>query len=167
MPFSEPQHVPLLLSGAKMQTTRQPRKRPLKVGEILHCWFKPRQKKSCKNCIVPQSKDAISCMKYGDFCANHSNFFGKAKVTGILHFDNSKSNHVAADSEYNTYMPIIAWECTLAGFDRQPEAFMEAWARADGFADFKEAHKWFTKSTGNDQWMFLPFDVIIFKPGWV
>ncbi len=38
LPFSIPEHVPLLLSGAKKQTTRQPRKRPLKVGDILHAF---------------------------------------------------------------------------------------------------------------------------------
>jgi hypothetical protein len=51
----------------------------------------------------------------------------------------------------------------IDGFDMQSEKFMEAWAKADGFSSLQEAHEYFTKSTKNSQWMFQPWDVILFE----
>jgi hypothetical protein len=45
----------------------------------------------------------------------------------------------------------------------QPEKFMEAWAKADGFSGLQEANEYFTKSTKNSQWMFQAWDVILFE----
>jgi hypothetical protein len=81
--FSEPAHVPMLLNGRKQQTTRLPRKNPIKIGDTLHCYFKSRLGKgTCKNCIEQE------CVYYeGDEttpCPEWNNFFGTAKVTEII-----------------------------------------------------------------------------------
>lgn len=170
MSFSEPSHVPLLLSGQKCQTTRAPRKTPLKVGDILHCYYKSRQRKTCGNCIGQNCKTYYA-IEFGGVsqkvstCSEHRNFFEMAKVTGILHCNNIFAMN-SNKFDFNTQIFKLS-EKWINGFDSQPEIFMEQWARADGFANLAEADKWFTKSTKNSLWMMQPWDVIIFESGWV
>jgi len=167
MSFSISAHIPLILSGAKKQTTRAPRKNPLKVGDKLYCYYKPRQKKGCKNCIttdackIPILKRYTQELRNFPPCDRHNNFFGIAKITGILHFNNIMSmNAHSLDYETRTFKLTERW---IDGFDMQPETFMEAWAKADGFSSLQEAHEYFMKATKNSQWMFLPWDVILFE----
>ena len=169
MSFSISAHIPLILSGAKKQTTRAPRKNPLKVGDKLYCYYKPRQKKGCKNCIttdackIPILKRYTQELRNFPPCDRHNNFFGIAKITGILHFNNIMSmNAHSLDYETRTFKLTERW---IDGFDMQPETFMEAWAKADGFSSLQEAHEYFMKATKNSQWMFQPWDVIIFELG--
>lgn len=63
--------------GNKRQTTRLPRKRPLKVGDTLHVYFKSRAKKTCDNCITRH------CISENTPCDSHTNKFGNAVITGI------------------------------------------------------------------------------------
>jgi hypothetical protein len=50
--FSDSNHVPLILDGRKAQTTRRPRKNPIKVKDTLRVYFRSRMKKgTCLNCI--------------------------------------------------------------------------------------------------------------------
>ncbi len=174
MPFSIPEHIQLLLSGAKKQTTRQPRKTPLKVGDILHCWYKPRQRKTCGNCIVQNCKTYYATEFGGasqkvSTCSEHRNFFGIAKVTEIMRF-RPQISPFAIPPVRCSYADLAKMDGFVSNNDllgNQNEKFMEAWARADGFANLEEAHKWFTKSTKNGLWMMQPWDVIIFTPAWV
>jgi hypothetical protein len=161
MPFTIPSHIPLILSGTKRQTTRAPRKNPLKLGDTLYCYYKPRQKKGCRNCIQIEKGNCWAVNVDMSPCTKHNNFFGEAKVTGILHLNNIMSiNEHTLDYKTQTFKLTERW---IEGFDRQPEKFMEAWAKADGFSSLQEAHEYFTKSTKNSQWMSLPWDVIIFE----
>jgi hypothetical protein len=167
MPFTIPMHIPLILSGAKKQTTRAPRKNPLELGDKLYCYYKPRQKKGCRNCIttdtckIPLAKRPTQELWNFPPCDHYNNFFGEAKVTGILHLNNIMSmNEHSIDYENRMFKLTERW---IEGFDRQSEKFMEAWAKADGFLGLKEAHEYFTKSTKNSQWMFQAWDVILFE----
>ena len=137
MPFSIIFQVPLILDGRKRQTTRLPRKTPLKVGDVLFCWYKPRQKKTCKNCIIQDCHEAIpDDEKDLTRCKRHTNFFGRAVVDSIISF-----------------------QC-IDG------AFLEYWARHDGFENYDHADTWFVEQYGTG-WSQLPFQVIEFIPGWV
>lgn len=66
-----------LQSGNKRQTTRLQRKRPLKVGDTLHVYFKSRAKKTCDNCITRH------CISENIPCDSHTNKFGTAVITNI------------------------------------------------------------------------------------
>jgi len=165
MPFSIPEHVPLLLDGRKVQTTRRPRKKPLKVGDVLHCYFKPRQKASCRNCITfcqynyeRRQHFGYSCMPTAlRPCNIWSNYFGEAKIVEIEHF--WKLEHWPDNRDpVHTYYSLLG---------NRREAHMEQWAKFDGFANLQEAHKWFVASSKNDAWMFDDWDVIAFEPQWV
>lgn len=188
MPFTIPTHIPLILSGAKRQTTRAPRKNPLKLGDKLYFYYKPRQKKGCKNCIttdacnIPIPQRSTQELRNFPPCEHHNNFFWEAKVVGILHFDSSKSDYIAeshqrgwivfhpdfksnfiGEAQHEKYIPTVKWSYSLASLGNQPENFMTAWAKADGFSGLQEAHEYFMKATKNSQWMFQPWDVIIFE----
>lgn len=170
LPFSIPEQVPLIISGKKGQTTRRPGR--YKVGDTLHCWFKPRQKKTCGNCIKSGSTDCK--LYYHDaqlglkvvVCSEHRNFFGEAKVTNILHVGTIHFEYNDAHAPYESYASETG-ERWINAFNKQNESFLEAWARADGFANFAKADKWFKKSTEDDKWMFRPWDVVIFEPEWI
>lgn len=169
LPFSIPEQVPLIISGKKGQTTRRPGR--YKVGDILHCWFKPRQKKTCGNCIIQDCKtkfvlrDAAGHQVSISTCSEHRNFFGKARVTGVLHCSNIFAmNSNKFDFETQVFKLSERW---INGFDSQPEVFLGQWARADGFANFAEADRWFKKSTKDENWVVQPWDVVIFEPGWI
>ncbi len=142
MSFSEPFHVPLILSGEKRQTTRQPRKRALKVGQVLNCYFKPRQKKGCGNCINFRYEDR-GCVD-GVGCSYWRNYFGQAVILFIKPLD------------------IISMDDEEAS----------DWAERDGFESFEKADEWFSAKysqggiDGSD-WVNWTWDVITFDPRWV
>lgn len=167
MPFKISSHILPILSGAKKQTTRAPRKNPLKLGDKLYCYYKPRQKKGCRNCIttdackIPISKRFTQELRNFPPCDHYNNFFGEAKITGILHLNNIMAmNEHTLDYETQIFKLSERW---IEGFDKQSEKFMEAWAKADGFSNLQEANEYFTKSTKNSQWMFKTWDVILFE----
>jgi len=166
MSFSIPEQISLLLSGKKRQTTRTPGR--YKVGDILHCWYKPRQKKTCGNCLVPVCKTYYA-MEFGGSsqkektCSEHRNFFGKANARIIIHCGEKKFSQ---GIEYDHLLAIDGVELHIDYLGNQNEAFLESWAHADGFANFQEAHKWFLKSTKNPQWMYQEWDIIVFEPEW-
>ncbi len=158
MPFTEPSHIDKLLSGAKRQTTRQPRKKPLEVGDVLYCYYKPRQKPGCKNCIrQPCAHENDIRRPFIKDCSEWRNYFGEAEIVEIEHFWRVQHWPEVRGNESAYY----------SSFGTRPEKFMENWAKADGFADLQEAHKWFVKSTKNHQWMFQDYDVIFFRPRWL
>ncbi len=139
------------------------------MGDILHCWYKPRQKNTCGNCLVPVCKTYYA-MEFGGSsqkektCSEHRNFFGKANARIIIHCGEKKYSQ---GIEYDHLLAIDGVELHIDYLGNQNEVFLESWARADGFANFQEAHKWFLKSTKNPQWTFQSWDIIIFKPEWV
>ncbi|KCZ71616.1 hypothetical protein ANME2D_02351 [Candidatus Methanoperedens nitroreducens] len=161
MPFSIDFQVPLILDGRKRQTTRLPRKTPLKVEDILYCYYKPRQKKSCSNCLVPHGKKCLFLEEHpylydvaGGGCASYTHFFGKAEITSIIkarHSDNIPEYEIA------NYEPLM-WKWS--------DGALNDWAVADGFNSFEEADTWFSKSWG-PAWKELEWDIITFEPDWV
>lgn len=141
MQFSEPSHVAKLLEGRKRQTTRKARKRNLKVGDVLQCYYKPRmQRGTCKNCISQRTAECTyhEMNETVDCCLKWNNYFGEATVAKI-------ENVVFAEQSA---------QCRIA------------WARADGFLHFVEADHWFAAHYGND-WQFMEWQVIHFVPHWV
>lgn len=145
--FSIREHVPLILSGEKAQTTRLIGKRKLAVGDTLYLYFKPRMKKgTCLNCIRPDcpdfsidTPDDKDC-RFTNYLGGHNwkNYFGEAIIESLL-----------------SIKEILDWDWNAR----------DEWAKLDGFKDFREANKWFTKKYGKD-WMNLPFQVISWKPKW-
>jgi len=137
--FSEPAHIPLILQGLKTQTTRRPRKIPLKQGDKLYMYYQNRLKKSCTNCIVETCQNSAihSGSTSKKCCERHSNFFGVATVLKIEDFD-----------------PYLLSREAL-----------EKWAQADGFKNYKEAYRWFTTVYGRD-WENELFEIIYFKGDW-
>ncbi len=148
MGFSDPKHIPLILDGSKAQTTRKPRKNPIKVGDVLQVYYKPRMRQSCNNCInyhIITGKVCPVIISDSHYCPKHINFVGTAKVIKIVSFHeltNFNSNDL---SEY--------------------AAVLYQWARADGFKDFQEADEWFTRVHGSN-WMFKDWDIIYFDGDW-
>lgn len=153
--FSIPQQIPLILSGEKPQTTRQPRKVPLKVGDVLYCYYKPRHAKNCDNCICYCDEDP-GCVK-GVGCSYWHNYFGEAKVTRIEHY--WLPNYWKWDIPTNEYY--------FHRFGAQTESTMIKWAELDGFTSLNDAHNYFTNSVKNPQWMFMDWDVITLKGEWL
>ncbi len=154
--FSVPQHIPLILSGRKAQTTRIPRKprangkKPYGVGEKVQLYYRSRQKKGCSNCII---RDYINRdMLVGDahLCESHLNFFGESVITEIDHY---WTLPIDTDFGYEFWM-----DSTL-GF--LPDDEKDLWAKLDGFPDgFSQAHEFFYGETGDANWMFKDLDVI-------
>ena len=152
MSFSEPGHIPLLISGEKAQTTRQPRKNPVKVGDILYCYYKPRQKDSCRNCITPCRIDFERRQHFGYSympaalkpCEKWNKFFGEAVVSVVKPLD----------------------------FANMTGEEVDDWAVADGFENFEKADAWFTQKysvrgiDGSD-WINWRWEVIVFTPRWI
>jgi len=142
--FSDAKHVPLILNGMKAQTTRKPRKNPIKEGDILHVYFKSRMAKDCKNCIkqtcnfeghkLPRDTPGLIAQR----CGAHTNYFGTATAIIVEDFD-----------------PLLL-----------SPAALEAWAQADGFQNFEKANEWFTKVHGKD-WIYKPWVIIYFKGDWL
>jgi hypothetical protein len=138
--FSDSKHVPLILDGRKAQTTRTPRKNPIKEGDTLHVYFRPRMKKTCENCITDCYASVLhgEPIKVKDGCYSHSNYFGTAIAIKVEEFD-----------------PLLL----------SPDA-LEAWAKADGFESWEEANTWFTKVHGPD-WIYKHWDIIYFEGDWI
>jgi hypothetical protein len=84
MSFSIPDQVLKLLDGRKQQTTRLNRKRPLKIGDTLYCYYKPRMKQSCINCINYSDED-LGCISYVG-CSYWDNYFGEAEIIQLRSF---------------------------------------------------------------------------------
>lgn len=171
MDFTEPEHVSMLQDWIKMQTTRPPRKIPIKVGETLYCYYKPRMKACCWNCIHPQCIHSNSWnarkLPYAkiESCDKHTNYFGEAKAIEIIHrwatWDSTQGR--SPDWKKNRFDIRL---CDLGDGERH------AWAVADGFRDFNEADEWFTekyskKGVDGSDWIHWDWDVIRFKPGWI
>ncbi len=138
--FSEPAHVPLILDGRKRQTTRQERKNPIKVGDILQVYYKSRCAKTCLNCIKICPQGLKRCSVYRNFGC-HRNFFGTALVTSV----ETIFPHLMTDEE------------------------REAWAKADGFDSWTKAALWFGAKYGKkfENWRVVPWVVIKFAPAWL
>jgi hypothetical protein len=166
-PFSIEDHVSKLLSGEKKQTTRKANR--CSFYDILHCWYKPRLKKTCYNCIAEDcnysklNSNGIVQLK-DKFCSSHRNFFGTAKIESIMKV--RIDEHIP---EYNmaNYTKI---------FSLQSDQEREEWARRDGFKNFAEADRWFKKNEKKkypwmDQekypWMDQEWDIITFDPDWI
>lgn len=160
MPFTEPEHVELLLEGTKKQTTRLPRKHPVKIGETLYCYYKPRMKASCNNCIAYNNEDT-DCV-HGNKCHYWHNYFGEAKAILTEHYWNPLSfPEVINDGSDHRF-------AQFAELVKEPEgkAMLEEWATKDGFLSFKQADKWFIEHHGMG-WMNKDLDVITFEPKWL
>ncbi len=158
--FSYPKHIPLILSGQKSQTTRQPRKprangtKPYSVNEKVQLYYRSRQKKTCGNCIVGQpcnfhqTHGRLVNETY-DRCASHSNFFGEAVITEINHYW-SRPLEISEGFEY--------WMgSTLGHLDDEEQ---DLWAVLDGFKNFDEAHDFFYAETADAEWAYKDLDVI-------
>ncbi len=144
--FSDPKHVPLIISGEKAQTTRKPRKNPIKVGDTLHVYFKLRMAKTCENCIFEKCICSVQNRKgvfLGEDCAQQTNFFGTAKVIRVAKLRETTSL-------------IENWR----------DDIKEWWANLDGFSSFAEANEWFTRVHGPD-WQAQDWDVIYFEGDWL
>lgn len=137
MPFSDPNHIKPLLDGRKRQTTRKPRKRPLKVGDTLYCWYRPRIKKTCDNCINNCPGLKRQFMGYAG-CEFHDNKFGTAIITAIT-----------TTKIYN-----------LSSEER------ELWALNDGFNSYRQAANWFEMHYGSN-WEHIEWTIIRFDPDWI
>ena len=146
MGFSDQKHVPMILNGTKRQTTRKPRKNSITVKDTLYCYFKPRMKSSCKNCISPTCKNSVVTSQEWPIidCFGHVNKFGNAKVIGIRH----------VGSENTAY------------FSEWMDDSLNRWAINDGFENFKEADEWFTRVHGPD-WKSQEWDIIYFEGDWL
>lgn len=139
MSFSEPEHVPMLLDGRKQQTTRKPRKNPVRHGDTLHCYYLSRMKKdTCTNCLTPSTLPKGCSITETGKCPGWNNLFGKALVTHV-------------------------WTTKITTLSSEEK---EQWAIADGFKDFAHADKWFTASHGPG-WQDEEWDIIYFMPGWL
>jgi hypothetical protein len=90
-------------------------------------------------------------------CDRWANYFGAAEVVDIQHhyktWPEDHREHI--DNGY------------YALFGDMPEIALEKWAKADGFSDLQEAHRWFVKSSKDPMWMFRDWDVVVFEPRWV
>lgn len=139
--FSGLKHVPLILNGRKAQTTRKPRKNPVKAGDNLYVYYKSRMRKTCENCIFRKCNYSVQNREYcfkDESCAQHTNYFGTAIAIKVEDFDPHSLSLNA----------------------------LEEWAQADGFQNYKEANEWFTKVHGKD-WIYQPWVIIYFKGDWV
>ena len=148
MSFSE--FVTQLKNGTKRQTTRRPRRYPLKVGDILKCYYKQRAKKTCDNCLNYSPMDKSCVDNVG--CSFHFNLFGPATITELINADTIRANDSGFTSEY-----IFDY---MTGDDR------DKWAVEDGFDSFKRADEWFTEKNGPG-WMKKEWEIIKFNPWWV
>lgn len=160
--FSIPEHIPLIKSGKKAQTTRIPRKprsngKPAySVGDKIQLYYRSRQKDTCNNCIVDQpcgykAKIGIPIPA----CTSHIDFFGETTVTEIIHYD---GNHQYAENGNEIWMG-----CTIGHLDDEDR---ESWAVADGFKNWDAADDWFVrlKNDGYDNfWHNRSYDVITWE----
>ena len=164
--FSIPRMIPDILSGKKAQTTRIPRKprkngaKPYSVGELGQLYYKSRMAHDfCKNCLVSScphgQKPRIS---NGGCTYPWTNFFGKSDIIGINHY--TKADHLEmCEQTHTALLGNEMWAGVHIGELKESE--VNAWAIADGFPEgINEAHEFFVKSTGDEEWMFKDLDVI-------
>ena len=162
--FSIPEHIDLIKSAKKSQTTRIPRKSrkdgapAYKVGDKAQLYYRSRQKKSCTNCLKfdPSLKfDPIMCdideTVFEDCCTNHTNFFGESEIIEIRHYD---VGHYYEDG-HEFWMGMFLGSL--------PADERESWAIADGFKNWKESYLWFVNSTKSNIWEYRALDVIVWK----
>jgi len=142
--FSEPVHVQKIVDGSKRQTTRQPRKSPIKEGDSARLYYRVRMKPCCQNCINPECPYAVQGELECDYaktglkrfaCDQHINFFGNAKITSVK---------------------------TIL-FTEMPYLWKAAWALSDGFESWEQADKWFSEHNG-PHWTSFPWVVITWEP---
>ena len=138
--FSIREQIPLLISGKKQQTTRLIRTNSIKEGSKLYCYFKPRQKKMCSNCIslackIPFERRGHQDLKNYPPCDKWNNYFGKAEVI-----------HVRPFSLYRF--------------------ILEKWAISDGFENIDRAMDWLDKTHPGWESHMDDFVVITFIPMW-
>lgn len=141
MIFSEPKHVRMLRNGLKPQTTRTPRKNPVKEGDILHCYYRSRMAKTCANCVNAECEFSVlgdKAAEKGYKCEKHTSFIGVATVTKVAH----------------PKFPIMQ------------QSVKDLWAVQDGFKDWNEANQWFVDHHGPD-WQDTDFEVIMFDGHWL
>ena len=146
--FSIPEHIALIKSGKKSQTTRIPRKQKsaFVIGSQVHLYYRSRIKASCDNCL---EKRAIRDCITGFMCDAHTNFFGKTWIKEIIHYHNS--NYKENGNE--------VWiGHTLRDADAGDK---ETWAHTDGFDSYRLADEYFSISTKDPQWDLRDLDVII------
>lgn len=139
--FSEQSHVKKILDGRKRQTTRLPRKYPIKEGDFAQLYFMSRMKRgNCRGCITNCSISKISdCLDYD--CQDWDNFFGNAKITSVETINFSKMDAEA----------------------------LEEWAQADGFDSWQSAAIWFTETYSKKlpNWRKADWVVIKWNPQWM
>jgi hypothetical protein len=132
-----------LLSGSKQQTTRQQTDR-IKVDDIVHIYNQQRKRITDKPlrhlteagmAMVQEGYPFIKSEMYAD--GFHAHFLGKVVITQVRNI-----------------IPI-----EMCGDD------LNAWAVADGFADFATARCWFEIRYGA-QWMHQRWTVIKWD-GWL
>ena len=154
--FSIPEHIDLIKSAKKSQTTRIPRKSrkdgapAYKVGDKAQLYYRSRQKKSCMNClkfnpILCDIKDHNGC------CTNHTNFFGESEIIEIRHYD--------VGPYYENGHEL--WMGMFLGSLHTDER--ESCAIADGFKNWKESYLWFVNITKSSIWDYRALDVIVWK----
>ena len=147
--FSIPEHIGLIKSVKKSQTTRIPRMfrkngaPAYKVGDKAQLYYRSRMKASCDNCI-------LNCGKVPNinWCEQHTNFFGESEITKIIHYH---------DGDYKENGNEVWMGYTMA---HMLEDDLDSWAVADGFIDFNNASDYFKTSHG-DNWVYLNWDVIV------
>lgn len=169
--FSIPEHVPLILSGTKAQTTRIPRKprkngaKPYSVGELAQLYYRSRQKASCHNCILIDTPNCRQHRGFDNYCKYHSNFFGESVITTIIHYTNQMLPGMLRTSQdgHEMWMPT---------FDKLDCGEQVSWAIADGFSSFAEADEWFStveyiengkKCTYGKDWIKKDWDCILWN----
>jgi len=146
--FSE--FVNQLKDGSKRQTTRHPRRYPLKVGDFLKCFYKQRAKKTCNNCLNYSQFDKGCVGKIK--CSYHFNLFGYATITELINAQTIRDSDSGFTSQYI--------------FDYMTSDDREQWAIDDGFDSFEQADKWFIGKYGYS-WMKMEWEIIKFNPWWV
>jgi len=157
--FSIPEHIDLIKSAKKSQTTRIPRKSrkngapAYKVGDKVQLYYKSRMKASCANCIKIEC-DRRKYILPNDlkikWCKAHSNIFGESEIIEIRHYDVGPYYENGFEFWMSNYLGNL------------PEDEKKSWAVADGFSGgWKEANHWFAHNTQNNLWAFEPLDVIV------
>ena len=161
--FSIPEHIPLIKSRTKHQTTRVPRKvrrdgtPPYKVGDKIQLYYRSRMRLSCDNCIIqpcPNQEDKdkmIPGLKIRT-CSMWDNMFGESMIIEIRHY------------QYGPYFENgnEIWMGYYLGEASQNEK--KIWAIADGFTSWQGANFWFTHATQDGIWAYKPLDVIVWDP---
>lgn len=164
--FSVPRMIPLIFSGQKSQTTRQPRKirangkKPYSVGEKMQLYYRSRQKSRCSNCISSKCTITFERRIHKDLsnfppCDYWSNFFGEAVITSLIHYTNQMLPGMLRTSEDGSEM----WMSSIDEVDCGEQI---AWATADGFGSFDEADDFFAKQYGTD-WAKKDWDCILWN----